>query len=102
MTMSAQEISDRLEIDQLLIRYCHAIDQRDWESYRSVYTEDAVIDDITCHCPVVLDRGDGRTEMFFQGLWYVDELVRTPAGWRISARAERGHFHNLPPDFAFE
>jgi 3-phenylpropionate/cinnamic acid dioxygenase small subunit len=144
--MSAQEISDRVEIEQLLIRYCHAIDQRDWDAYRSVYAADAVIDDITagpgnsvdqmveflsralervvliqhaistslveidgdrasartvCHCPVVLDR-NGRTEMFFQGLWYVDELVRTPAGWKISKRAERDHFHNMPPDFSFE
>jgi hypothetical protein len=24
---------------------------------------------------VVLNRGDGRTELFFQGLWYADELI---------------------------
>jgi SnoaL-like domain len=52
-----------------------------------------------CHCPVVLDRGDGETEMYFQGLWYEDELVRTPAGWKISKRAERNYFHNMPPGF---
>jgi hypothetical protein len=46
MTLSIQEISDRLEIEQLLIRYCHAIDERDWDTYRSVYTEDAIINDI--------------------------------------------------------
>jgi ketosteroid isomerase-like protein len=136
-----------MEIEQVLIRYCHAIDQRDWDAYRSVYTEDAVIDDVSagpgnsvdamveflsgalervaliqhaistslvevdgdtahartvCHCPVVLDRGDGQTEMFFQGLWYVDELVRTPDGWKIAKRAERDYFHNMPPDFRFE
>ena len=55
-----------------------------------------------CHCPVVLDRGDGETQMFFQGLWYVDELVRTSDGWKISKRAERGYFHNMPSDFCFE
>jgi 3-phenylpropionate/cinnamic acid dioxygenase small subunit len=147
MTMSPQEISDRLEIEQLLIRYCHAIDQRDWDAYRAIYTDDAVIDDVSagpgnsvddmvaflpralekvvliqhaistslvsidgdtataktiCHCPVVLDRGDGQTQMFFQGLWYDDELVRTPDGWKISKRAENGYFHNIPPDFRFE
>jgi 3-phenylpropionate/cinnamic acid dioxygenase small subunit len=147
MTLPVQEISDRLEIEQLLIRYCYAIDQRDWDAYRSVYTEDAVIDDVSagpgnsvdqmveflssalekvvliqhaistslveidgdrasartiCHCPVVLDRGDGRTEMFFQGLWYVDDLVRTRDGWRIARRAERDYFHNMPPEFSFE
>jgi hypothetical protein len=147
MTMSLQEISDRLEIEQLLIRYCHAIDQRDWDAYRAVYTADAVIDDVSagpgnsvddmvkfltralenvpliqhaistslihidgdsgtaktiCHCPVVLDRGGGQTQMFFQGLWYDDELLRTPSGWKISRRAERDYFHNMPPDFRFE
>jgi 3-phenylpropionate/cinnamic acid dioxygenase small subunit len=136
-----------MEIEQLLIRYCHAIDQRDWDAYRSVYTEDATIDDVSagpgnsveamveflsraldrvvliqhaistslievdgdrarartiCQCPVVLDRGNGETEMFFQGLWYIDELVRTPTGWKIAKRAERDYFHNMPPDFRFE
>jgi hypothetical protein len=54
-----------------------------------------------CHCPVVLDRGNGRTEMFFQGLWYVDELVRTADGWKIARRAEQDYFHDIPPDFRF-
>jgi 3-phenylpropionate/cinnamic acid dioxygenase small subunit len=147
MTLSHQEISDRLEIEQLLVRYCYAIDQRDWDAYRAVYTRDAVIDDVSagpgnsvddmveflsralervvliqhaistakieidgdsasartiCHCPVVLDRGDGETQMFFQGLWYQDELVRTPDGWRIAKRVESDYFHNVPPDFRFE
>jgi 3-phenylpropionate/cinnamic acid dioxygenase small subunit len=144
--MSLQEMSDRLEIEQLLVRYCHAIDLRDWDAYRAVYTEDAIIDDVgagpgnsvddmvrflsralervvhiqhaistslveldgetarartVCHCPVVLDVGDGKTQMFFQGLWYVDELRRTPAGWRISKRVEQDYFHNMPPSFHF-
>jgi ketosteroid isomerase-like protein len=147
VALTLEEIADRMEIEQLLVRYCHAIDSRDWDAYRSVYTPDAVIDDVgaapgnsvedmvaflsraldgviqiqhaistslveidgdtasartVCHCPVVLDRGTGETEMFFQGLWYVDELVRTPAGWRIAKRAERDYFHNMPPDFRFE
>jgi ketosteroid isomerase-like protein len=146
VTLSMQEMTDRMEIEQLLIRYCHAIDQRDWDAYRAIYTEDAVIDDVSagpgnsvddmveflsgalervvliqhavstslvdldgdtahartvCHCPVVLDRGNGETQMFFQGLWYIDDLVRTPDGWRISKRVEQDYFHNMPPDFSF-
>jgi 3-phenylpropionate/cinnamic acid dioxygenase small subunit len=145
--MELQEISDRLEIEQLFVRYCHAVDQRDWDAYRAVYTPDAVIDDVSagpgqsvdamvmflsralervvliqhavstmlieidgdtasartvCHCPVVLDSGGGETETFFQGLWYVDELVRTPEGWKISKRSERDYFHNMPRGFRFE
>jgi ketosteroid isomerase-like protein len=47
VTLSIQEMSDRMQIEELLIRYCHAIDQRDWEGYRGVYTDDAVIDDVS-------------------------------------------------------
>ena len=31
MTLSLQQISDRIEINDLLIRYTRAIDQKDWE-----------------------------------------------------------------------
>lgn len=55
-----------------------------------------------CHCPAVLDRADGETQIFFQGLWYVDDLVRTPDGRKISKRVETDYFHNMPPDFRFE
>lgn len=42
--LSQQEISDRLEITDLLLRYSHAVDTRDWDAYRQVFTPDAVID----------------------------------------------------------
>ncbi|MBC2660216.1 nuclear transport factor 2 family protein [Novosphingobium flavum] len=42
--LSLQEISDRLEIDDLLARYCHAIDSRDWDALDAVFTPDARID----------------------------------------------------------
>jgi ketosteroid isomerase-like protein len=148
MVMSIQEISDRLEIEQLLIRYCYAIDEHDWDTYRNIYTEDAVIDDVTagpgnsvdqmvaflsealegipliqhtisttrldidgdtakaktvCHCPVVVPVADDETQVMFQGLWYVDDLVRTPDGWRIRKRVETDYYaHNIPPGFSFD
>jgi 3-phenylpropionate/cinnamic acid dioxygenase small subunit len=43
-TLSLEEISDRIEIDDLLIRYTVAIDTKDWELLDSVYTPDAKID----------------------------------------------------------
>ena len=46
MTLSLQEISDRIEIDQVLARYCYTVDNRDWETYRRIFTEEAVIDDV--------------------------------------------------------
>lgn len=44
MTMTLQEVSDRIEIDDLLIRYTVAIDEKDWELLDTVYTPDAKID----------------------------------------------------------
>lgn len=43
--MSLQEITDRLEIEDLLTRYCYAVDDRDWAAYRRIFIADAVIDD---------------------------------------------------------
>ena len=44
MTMSLQEISDRLEIQDLLVAYSHAIDTQDWDALDDVFTPDAFID----------------------------------------------------------
>jgi ketosteroid isomerase-like protein len=44
MVLSLQEISDRFEIQDLLVAYCHAIDTRDWDALDDVFTDDAVID----------------------------------------------------------
>lgn len=42
--MDIQEISDRMEIEKLMIDYCHAIDDRDWDALDHVFTPDAIID----------------------------------------------------------
>lgn len=42
--MDIQRISDELEIAALLHRYARAVDTKDWDVYRSVFTPDAVID----------------------------------------------------------
>ena len=44
MTLSLQQISDRIEINDLLIRYTRAIDQKDWELLDTVFTPDAEVD----------------------------------------------------------
>jgi SnoaL-like protein len=44
MTMSIEEISDRLEIQDLMVRYSYAIDNRDWDALDDVFTPDAHID----------------------------------------------------------
>jgi ketosteroid isomerase-like protein len=141
--LSLQEISDRLEINELLIRYSHTLDTQDWDALERVFTDDAVIDytemggprggvratrefletvmptfvsyqhlvantvlDIEgdtatartiCHNPMVMDLGEGKTHVFYCGLWYRDQLVRTAQGWRIAERyEERSYIHNAP------
>jgi hypothetical protein len=42
--MTLQEVSDRLEIQDLLVAYSHAIDTQNWEGLDDVFTEDAFID----------------------------------------------------------
>ena len=42
--MDIQEISDRMEINEVLIAYATAIDSKQYEQLRSVFSEDAAID----------------------------------------------------------
>jgi hypothetical protein len=45
-----------------------------------------------CFNPMVVDD----QHVFFVGLWYDDELVRTADGWRFRARTQqKSFFHNL-------
>jgi hypothetical protein len=148
MTLSRKQISDRMEIEDVLTRYCYAVDDRDWEVYRALFTADAVIDDrVTgglqsgveehiqylrralskvvlsqhaistlrielninsaevrahCSCPMVVDAGEAKPAVFFQGLRYRNSLLRTPEGWKISHLVEEAYWtYNMPPHFAF-
>lgn len=42
--MTLQEISDRLEIQDLIARYSYALDSRDFDALDELFTEDAVLD----------------------------------------------------------
>jgi 3-phenylpropionate/cinnamic acid dioxygenase small subunit len=43
-SLDIQGVQDKLEIQELLARYARGVDDRDWDLYRSVFTEDAHID----------------------------------------------------------
>jgi hypothetical protein len=148
MALSPEQMANRAEIEDILVRYCYALDDRAWDIYRGLFTHDAVIDDrVTggirsgveehiqylcralskvvlsqhaistvridvsadsaqvrahCSCPMLLDVGEAKHHVFFQGLWYRNTLVRTPTGWKISHLVEEGYWtHNMPPHFAF-
>jgi hypothetical protein len=148
MPSSLQLISDRIELEDLVVRYCYAIDDRDWAAYRDVFTPDAVLDDTVtggirsgvddhvvyltralsrilisqhdistvlvdledtqakvrahCSCPMVVDLGSGRTQVFFQGLQYRIRAARTERGWKVKELTEEQYWnHNLPIGFKF-
>jgi len=42
--MNLQQLSDRIEIDDLLTRYANALDAKDWDLWQSCFTADAFID----------------------------------------------------------
>jgi hypothetical protein len=141
--LSLQEISDKLEIQQLFTDYADALDTLRIDNMDKVFTPDAYIDyramggidgkypevrewlkkslvnfsnyyhmvgnvsikvdgdkatsRIVCFNPMGVPMPDGSTQMMFLGLWYNDELVRTPDGWRISRRVEQeGYQYNVP------
>lgn len=141
--MTLDEISDRFEIQQLLIDYSTAIDQKRFDDLDRVFTPDAYIDyrvsggidgrfpevkawlkevlpnfpayfhmlgnvDIRvsyspdgdratsraiCFNPMVM--GGDAGQIYFVGIWYVDEFVRTADGWRMSKRVEEKCFDKL-------
>ena len=148
MSLSLEQISDRFHIEDALTRYCYAVDDRNWDAYRELFTPDAVIDDTVtggikssveehitymkralskvllsqhaistvlvdlngdqasvrahCSCPMVWGMGEGKTHVFFQGLWYRNSLIRTGHGWKIRHLLEEGYWnHNVPPGFQF-
>jgi SnoaL-like domain len=136
--LSLEEISDRLELQQLLVNYSTAIDTRRFDDLDRVFTADAYIDyramggidgsfpevkawlaevlpnfpayshlignfdvaitgdtaasRVLCFNPMVLG-GDGQ--VLFCGLWYDDEFVRTPDGWRMTRRVETKRFDRV-------
>ena len=145
--LSIEEISDRLEIQQLLIDYSTAIDRRRFDDLDAVFTPDAYIDyrvsggidgrfpevkawlkdvlpnfpayyhmlgnvDVRvagdratsraiCFNPMVMggaaDQNTAQTPspVYLVGIWYVDEFIRTPEGWRMSRRVEEKCFDKL-------
>ncbi|MEI7591625.1 MAG: nuclear transport factor 2 family protein [Actinomycetes bacterium] len=147
--LSQQEISDRFELMDLLIKYSDAVDTRNWGAFDEIFTIDAIIDysafggsigtvaetkdylasvmpdfpafqhlvsnpllvidgdtasgRTMCFNPMAVARAaddPGEPRVFFCGLWYLDQFVRTDQGWRISARSEeKSWVHNMGPAF---
>jgi hypothetical protein len=44
MALSLEEMSDRFELQDLMVGYCYAVDDRDFDALDRYFSEDAVID----------------------------------------------------------
>jgi len=138
---SAQELSDRLEIQDQITAYSYAIDLHNWDELDAIFTPDATLDftatggeqgtltelkpwldkslnlfdghqhlmgntrvqfdgdtatsQTMCLNPMPLTH-DGTQRLVIVGLWYHDDWVRTPDGWRITKRVQqKGFLHGL-------
>lgn len=145
MALTLQQVSDRFEIEDMLVEYCHIIDTQDIDRLDDIFSSDAWIDytamggvagnreqikaflkqalpafsntqhmianyqikldgdratgRIMCFNPMEFNLPDQNNPVFFLGLWYVDEYVRTPLGWRIARRAEEKSYAFNTPSF---
>ena len=54
---------------------------------------------VMCFNPMEMTVGEGETQVYFIGLWYVDEYRRTESGWRMCRRAEERSWVFNTPDF---
>lgn len=54
---------------------------------------------VMCFNPMEIRLGEGKTQTFFLGLWYLDEYRRTDKGWRITRREEVKSWTFNTPDF---
>jgi len=91
MALSLQEISDRIEIDDLLIRYTKAIDQKDWQLLDTVFTPDAELDYVSSggikgRYPEVRAWLEKALAIFAVTAHYVTNSEVTLQGDRASAR----------------
>jgi hypothetical protein len=141
--LTLAEISDRFEIQQLLVDYSTAIDRRRFDDLDAVFTPDAYIDyralggidghypevkkwlsevlpnfpvyahmlgnfsvridgdtatsRVICFNPMVLPEATKKdqAQVLFCGLWYDDDFLRTPEGWRMTRRVETKCFQKI-------
>lgn len=51
MPMDLQQLTDRIEIEELLVRYSRAIDSKDFDTLETLFTPDATFDGGSLGCP---------------------------------------------------
>jgi hypothetical protein len=91
--MSLQELSDRQEIQDLMVAYCYAIDRKNWDDLDRVFTPDAVID----YSEMVGFRGSlAETKAFLvQGLSQLKSYQHSISTSQIRIQGDIAHGRTL-------
>ncbi len=91
MGYTVEELSDRMEINDLLIRYASAIDSRDWDQLDTCFTPDAEVDyassgGIAGKYPEVRAWLEKSLAMFHVTVHYISNSTISLEGDRASGR----------------
>jgi len=80
MPFSLEDLSDRAEIQDLLVREAHALDKGQWDAWERVFTADALID---------YSENDGaRGEPAEVRAWLAETFATFPACQHLSSNTE--------------
>lgn len=78
--MTPRELADRLEINDLLTRYAKAVDRKDWDLYRDVFTAEATID--------YTSAGGIVGDVAAQAAWLAEALAQFPKTQHLVANVD--------------
>ena len=78
--MDIRELTARIEITDLLTRYAKAIDRKDWDLYRSVFTDDAALD--------YTSAGGIAGDVDTQVTWLAEALAQFPKTQHLIANID--------------
>jgi hypothetical protein len=73
--LDLQQISDRIEIEELLVRYSRALDQREFDTLETLFTPDATFDGGSLGCPTGAAEIRAMIEGTLSGLDATQHLV---------------------------
>jgi hypothetical protein len=109
-----QRLLDRQAIEELKAKYCRCLDQKRWDEFRAIFTDDASIDVGTIRCTsadefvaAARERTQGATTVHqctmpevevgadtATGIWAMTDLVqRAPGPWPDGLAGFHGYGH---------
>jgi len=89
--LTIETLIDRAEISDVVLRYATAVDGRDWELYRAVFTDPLTVD---------FSSWSGEPEMTLQVDEWVERVRKTLSGFNATQHLSSNHVITLKGDRA--